>query len=66
MDFEEYVATVVASEIGNAPIEACKAMAIAARTYAVARGVLNGKVISDNASTAQAYRAVRNNYTNCI
>lgn len=66
VDFEEYVATVVASEIGNAPIEACKAMAIAARTYAVARGVLNGKVISDNASTAQAYRAVRNNYTNCI
>ena len=66
VDFEEYVATVVASEIGNAPIEACKAMAIAARTFAVSRGVLEGKAISDSASTAQAYRAVRNNYINCI
>lgn len=66
VDFEEYVATVVASEIGNAPIEACKAMAIAARTFAVSRGVLEGKTISDSSSTAQAYRAVRNNYVNCI
>jgi len=65
VEFEEYVATVVASEIGNAPIEACKAMAIAARTFAVSRGVLEGKAISDSASTAQAYRAVRRNYTNC-
>lgn len=52
VDFEEYVATVVASEVGNAPIEACKAMAIAARTFAVSRGVLEGKVISDSASVA--------------
>ena len=66
VDFEEYVATVVASEIGNAPIEACKAMAIAARTFAVSRGVLEGKTISDSSSTAQAYRAVRNNYANCV
>ena len=66
VDFEEYVATVVASEIGNAPIEACKAMAIAARTFAISRGVLEGKVISDSASVAQAYRAVRKNYINPI
>ena len=66
VEFEDYIATVVASEIGNAPIEACKAMAIAARTFAVSRGVLKGKAISDSASTAQAYRAVRNNYSNCI
>ena len=65
VEFEDYVATVVASEIGNAPIEACKAMAIAARTFAVSRGVLEGKVISDSASVAQAYRAVRTNYENC-
>ena len=65
IEFEEYVATVVASEIGNAPLEACKAMAIAARTFAVSRGVLQGKSISDSASTAQAYRAVRSHYENC-
>ena len=65
IDFEEYVWTVVASEIGNAPIEAQKAQAIASRTYACAQGVLDGKVISDSSSKAQAYRAPRVNYKNC-
>lgn len=64
IDFEEYVAVVVASEMGNAPEEALKAQAIASRTYACAQGVLNGKVISDNASKAQAYRAPRISYKN--
>lgn len=64
IDFEEYVAVVVASEIGNAPEEALKAQAIASRTYACAQGVLSGKVISDNASKAQAYRAPRISYKN--
>lgn len=59
VDFEEYVAAVVASEIGNARLEACKAQAVAARTYAVRRGVLNGKAISDSSENAQAYRAGR-------
>lgn len=69
IDFEEYVAAVVASEIGNSNIEACKAQAIAARSYAQYRGVLNGKIISDSSSTDQAYRAIRYNeeeYPNCI
>lgn len=66
VEFEDYVATVVASEIGSAPLEACKAQAVAVRTYAVDRGVLEGKVISDSASNAQAYRAVRSNYETCI
>ena len=52
IEFEDYIARVVASEIGNSPIEACKAQAIAARTFAVGRGVLDGKVISDSASVA--------------
>lgn len=65
VELEDYVARVVASEIGNAPLEACKAQAIAARTFAVGRGVLKGKAISDSASTAQAFRANRTNYTNC-
>ena len=52
---ETYVAAVVASEIGNAPLEACKAQAVAARTFALARK----EPISDSASVAQAFRAPR-------
>ena len=64
---EEYVATVVASEVGNAPLEAAKAQAVAVRTFAVGRGVLNGKAISDSASKAQAFRADRiGKYPRCI
>lgn len=65
IEFEDYIKCVVASEIGNAPIEACKAQAVACRTFAAARGVLEGKVISDDASKAQAFRAERSNYKNC-
>ena len=60
---EEYVAAVVASEIGNAHLEACRAQAVASRTFAVSKGVLGGKVISDASSTDQAYRAKRYNRT---
>lgn len=66
IELEEYVYTVVASEIGNAPEEAQKAQAIASRTYACAQGVLDGKVISDSSAKAQAFRAPRNNYKKCI
>lgn len=65
IELEDYVKCVVASEIGNSNIEACKAQAVAARTFAVQRGVLEGKVIVDDASKAQAFRAERNNYKNC-
>lgn len=65
IELEDYVNCVVASEIGNAPLEACKAQAVASRTFAVSRGVLDGKIISDSASKAQAYIASRNNYNNC-
>ena len=65
IDLEDYVTCVVASEIGNAPLEACKAQAVAARSFAIAREVLSGKVISDNSSTAQAYRANRIGYATC-
>ena len=59
VDLEKYVAAVVASEIGNSPIEACKAQAVAARTFVLSKGALNGKVITDASSTDQAYRAAR-------
>ena len=59
IDFEEYIATVVMSEIGTSNLEAAKAQAVAARTYAVFNGVLDGKVISDSSNSAQAYRVSR-------
>jgi SpoIID/LytB domain protein len=52
VDLEDYVTCVVASEMGNVKLEACKAQAVASRTFAVARGALKGKVISDSASVA--------------
>lgn len=62
---EHYIAGVVASEIGNSPLEACKAQAVAARSYA-----LNYKQpISDLSTKAQAYRAARvsvSKYPNAI
>ena len=65
VEFEDYITCVVAGEMGNAPEEALKAQAIASRSYACAQGVLDGKVISDNSSKAQAYRAPRIVYKNC-
>lgn len=65
VELEDYITCVVASEMGNAPDEALKAQAIASRSYACAQGILGGKVISDSASKAQAFRAPRIVYKNC-
>ena len=65
IEFEDYITCVVAGEMGNAPDEALKAQAIASRSYACAQGVLTGKIISDTASKAQAFRAPRIVYKNC-
>ena len=65
IEFEDYVRCVVASEIGNASLEACKAQAVACRTFAASRGVLDGKPISDDAGKAQAYIAARDYYEVC-
>jgi SpoIID/LytB domain protein len=51
IDLEDYINCVVASEIGNAPLEACKAQAVASRTFVVSRGALDGKVIGDTSAT---------------
>lgn len=58
LEFEEYLFGVVATEIGNSNIEACKAQAVASRTYAMSRNVLLGNSISD-ATTTMAFRAER-------
>lgn len=58
IDLESYVASVVSAEIGdNVPLEAAKAQAVAARTYAINFGVDKGKVISDDPSKHQGFRA---------
>lgn len=56
LDFEEYIFGVVASEIGNASLEACKAQAVAARTNALPY-MIDRKVISD--TSVQAFRTER-------
>lgn len=58
LDFEEYLIGVVASEIGNANLEACKAQAIASRTYGVSRNALIGQPLSDS-NNVMAFRASR-------
>jgi len=58
LDLETYLLGVVPSEVGNAPLEACKAQAVAARTFALPYSE-RGHAIPDSAATAQAYRAPR-------
>lgn len=56
--FEDYLKGVVAAEISNAPLEACKAQAVAARTFAYP-SARDGKVITDTGAKDQAYFAAR-------
>ena len=58
IDLEDYLKGVVPSEIGNAPIEACAAQAVCARTYTLTK--INSKgYITDESSKVQAFRASR-------
>ena len=56
--FEDYIKAVVASEVGNAPLEACKAQAVAARSFAYP-SARDGKVITDTGASDQAFIAAR-------
>ena len=56
-DFEEYVATSTAGEVGNAPTEAAKAQAIVVRTFAWPN-VLSGSAVLDT-SPSQSFRLER-------
>ena len=58
LELDDYVAAVVASEVGNAHIEACKAQAIAARTFVWPLAV-SDKPISDLSTKAQSFRIAR-------
>ncbi len=61
IDIEEYLRAVVASEIANSHIEACKAQAIAARTFAMRR-MKNRGVLTDGTGD-QVFIATRNDPT---
>lgn len=52
---DDYIAGVVASEIGNSHLEACKAQAVAARTFAACKNWS----LTDSSATDQAFRAKR-------
>lgn len=54
LGFEQYIFGVVASEIGNAPLEACKAQAVAARTTALPY-LLEDRPIEDTGIQAFRY-----------
>lgn len=58
IDIEEYLKGVVPAEVGNAALEAGKAQAVAARTFALNRFQTKGS-ISDKSSTDQAFRTSR-------
>lgn len=58
IDIEEYLKGVVPAEIGNAALEACKAQAVAARTFALNKQKRQG-YITDKSSVDQAFRASR-------
>ena len=58
INMEEYISCVIASEIGNVSLEACKAQAVAARTFALIKHS-NGKQLTDKSSSDQAFRVSR-------
>ena len=67
IDIEEYLKGVVSSEIGNASLEACKAQAVSARTFAFIK-VSKGQQITDNPSKDQDFRVSRisSSYANAL
>lgn len=56
--FEDYIKGVVAAEVGNTYLEACKAQAVAARSFAYP-SARDGKIISDTGASDQAFIASR-------
>lgn len=58
LELDEYLRGVVAAEIGNASLEACKAQAVASRTTAYPY-YSTGKVISDSSKSVQCFNAER-------
>lgn len=58
MELSEYLRGVVAAEVGNAPLEACKAQAVASRTSAYPYYSSN-RTISDSSAKVQCFNAKR-------
>ncbi|MFB7815472.1 SpoIID/LytB domain-containing protein [Paenibacillus chitinolyticus] len=59
LPFEEYLYSVVSSEMdGSFPLEALKAQAVAARTFAIKKGMKYGIAHLSDSTTDQAYRGM--------
>lgn len=58
LELREYLVGVVAAEIGNSSLEACKAQAVASRTMAYPY-YSAGRVISDSSKSVQCFNAER-------
>ena len=67
IDIEEYLKGVVPAEIGNAALEACKAQAVAARTFALIKH-RKGQQLTDQSSKDQCFKADRisSSYPNAL
>ena len=67
IDIEEYLKGVIPAEIGNAPLEACKAQAVAARTFALIKHS-KGSKLTDKSSSDQAFRISKatSSYSNAL
>lgn len=58
INLEDYLVGCVAAEIGNAPLEACKAQAVASRTFTL-NAIKSKGYITDKSSVDQAFRVER-------
>ena len=67
LDIEDYLRGVVGAEIGNSSLEACRAQAVASRTFAMRKQLAQGH-ITDKSSSDQAFRVSRatDNYNNAL
>lgn len=67
IDIEEYLTGVVGAEIGNSSLEACRAQAVASRTFAL-RKLKSQGFITDKSSSDQAFRISKAtaNYSNAL
>ena len=67
LEFEQYLYSVVTSEMGGSfPLEALKAQAVAARTYAIAQGMKYGIAHITDTVYDQAYKGAGTEHALCV
>ena len=66
LPFEQYLYSVVTSEMGGFSLEALKAQAIAARTYALSKGLKYQIAHISDTTFDQAYKGAGTEYSDCV